>query len=124
MTAVEDIGPKVAESILFFFAQKESRELLDDLKQAGLRFSALRKTGGSKTLQGQVFVITGTLSGLTRDEAREKIEALGGETASSVSRRTTILVAGESPGSKLDKARELGVRIVDEREFLELLGPS
>ena len=121
LTGVPDIGPKVAESVLFFFAQRESRDLLDGLKEAGLSLDAKGKRSGPSPLQGMVFVITGTLAGLTRDEAREKIEALGGETASSVSKRTSILVAGESPGSKLEKAGELGIRIMDEREFLELL---
>ena len=83
---------------------------------------AAAEAAGPKPLAGQVFVITGTLSGLSRDEARELLEARGAEVGSSVTRKTTGLIVGESPGSKLDKARELGVRIIGEEEFLELVG--
>jgi DNA ligase (NAD+) len=78
--------------------------------------------GGPKPLAGQVFVITGTLPGLSRDEARELLEERGAEVGSSVTRKTTGLIVGESPGSKLDRARELGVRTIDVKEFLELAG--
>ena len=118
----EDVGPKVAESILFFFAQPENRELIDRLRKAGVSDRAVAAAGGPKPLAGQIFVITGTLAGLSRDEARGLLEALGAEVGSSVTRKTTGLVVGESPGSKLDKARELGVRIIGEKEFLELVG--
>ena len=122
LVQVEDVGPKVAESVLFFFAQPENRELIRRLRQAGLNTTALRDAGGAKPLAGQVFVITGTLSGLTRDKARDLLEKLGAEVGSSVTRKTSALVVGESPGSKLDKARELGVRILGRSEFLELVG--
>jgi DNA ligase (NAD+) len=119
-----DVGPKVAESIRFFFAQPESRELVGRLRKAGLTTEAIEGGEGPKPLAGQVFVITGTLSGLSRDEARELLEKLGAEVGSSVTRKTTGLIAGESPGSKLDKARELGVRVLGEGEFLELVGKT
>jgi DNA ligase (NAD+) len=122
LIGVEDVGPKVAESIRFFFAQPENKELIRRLKAAGLNLTVREERGGRKPLQGQVFVITGTLSGYTRDEAREKLEALGAEVGSSVTRKTTCVIAGESPGSKLDKARELGVKVVGEAEFLRLVG--
>lgn len=122
LVQVEDVGPRVAESVIFFFAQPENRELVRRLRQAGVNTMALRDAGGAKPLAGQVFVITGTLSGLTRDEARELLEKLGAEVGSSVTRKTTALVTGETPGSKLDKARELGVRILGEGEFRELVG--
>jgi DNA ligase (NAD+) len=122
LVKVEDVGPKVAESILFFFAQPEARELVRRLRQAGVNTAARADEGGEKPLAGQVFVITGTLSGLTRDEARELLEDLGAEVGSSVTRKTTALIVGESPGSKLDKARELGVRTLGEAEFRELVG--
>jgi DNA ligase (NAD+) len=122
LVEAEDVGPKVAESVLFFFAQPENRELLRRLKEAGVKDRIIEETAGPKPLAGQVFVITGTLSGLSRDEARELLEARGAEVGSSVTRKTTGLIAGESPGSKLDKARELGVRVIAEREFLELVG--
>ena len=122
LVKVEDVGPKVAESVLFFFAQPEARDLVGRLRQAGVNTAARADEGGEKPLAGQVFVITGTLSGLARDEARELLEKLGAEVGSSVTRKTTALVVGESPGSKLDKARELGVRTLGEAEFLELVG--
>jgi DNA ligase (NAD+) len=122
LVQVEDVGPKVAESILFFFAQPVNRELVRRLKEAGVSVKSADEAGGPKPLAGQIFVVTGTLSAMGRDEARELLEARGAEVGSSVTRKTTALVVGESPGLKLDKARELGVRIVEEREFLELVG--
>jgi DNA ligase (NAD+) len=118
----EDVGPKVAESILFFFAQPENKELIARLRKAGVVDRAAAAAAGPKPLAGQVFVITGTLAGLSRDEARELLEALGAEVGSSVTRKTTGLVVGESPGSKLEKAQELGVRIIGEKEFREMVG--
>jgi DNA ligase (NAD+) len=118
----EDVGPKVAESILFFFAQPENRELIARLRKAGVVDRAAAAAAGPKPLAGQVFVITGTLAGVSRDEARELLEALGAEVGSSVTRKTTGLVVGESPGSKLEKAQELGVRIIGEKEFREMVG--
>ena len=122
LTQIADVGPKVAESIRFFFAQPEDKELVRRLRAAGLNMSARDKRGAPRPLAGQVFVITGTLSSQTRDAARERLEALGAEVGSSVTRRTSCLIAGESPGSKLDKARELGVRVIGEKEFLKLVG--
>jgi len=119
---VEDVGPKVAESIRFFFAQPENRELIRRLKNAGLNMSARERGAVRRPLEGQTFVITGTLSGFTREEAQECLEGLGAKVASSVSKNTTSLIAGESPGSKLDKARELGVKIIGEEDFRKLIG--
>jgi DNA ligase (NAD+) len=122
LVAAEDVGPKVAESILFFFAQPETRELVRRLRASGVSDRIAADAGGPKPLAGQVFVITGTLAAMTRDEAREILEGLGAEVGSSVTRKTTGLIVGDSPGSKLDRARELGVRIIQERDFLELVG--
>ncbi len=122
LVTVEDVGPRVAESVVFFFAQVENRKLIARLKRAGLDPASGGKAAAGGPLAGQVFVITGTLRSFSRDEARRRIEVLGGETADSVSGRTTGLVAGESPGSKLDKARALGIRVIREEEFLKLLG--
>jgi DNA ligase (NAD+) len=122
LTQVEDVGPKVAESIRFFFAQPENRELIRKLGEAGLNMAAREESGGRKPLDGQFFVITGALSAFTREEAQERLEGLGARVGSSVTKRTTCLVAGESPGSKLDKARELGIKVIREREFLKLVG--
>jgi DNA ligase (NAD+) len=122
LTQVEDVGPKVAESIRFFFAQPENRELIRKLGEAGLNMAAREESGGRKPLDGQFFVITGALSAFTREEAQERLEGLGARVGSSVTKKTTCLVAGESPGSKLDKARELGIKVIREREFLKLVG--
>ena len=122
LVGAEDVGPKVAESILFFFAQKENRELIRRLREAGVEDKASEGPDGPRPLAGEVFVITGTLAAMSRDEARALLEGLGAEVGSSVTRKTTGLVVGGSPGSKLDRARELGVRIIEEREFLELVG--
>ncbi len=119
---VEDVGPKVAESIRFFFAQPENRELIRRLKDAGLNMRAREQGAARRPLEGQTFVITGTLSGFTREEAQERLENLGAKVAASVSKNTTSLIAGESPGSKLDKARELGVKIIGEEDFRKLIG--
>jgi DNA ligase (NAD+) len=122
LVQAEDVGPKVAESILFFFARPENRELVRRLREAGVEDRAARTAGGPRPLAGEVYVITGTLTAMTRDEARELLEGLGAEVGSSVTRKTTGLVVGEAPGSKLDRARELGVRVIEEREFLKLVG--
>jgi len=121
LTEIEDVGPKVAESIVFFFAQDGSRRLLARLKEAGLNFSARREKKGPGPLEGQIFVITGTLESCSRDKAKEWIERLGGATAEALSRKTTYLVVGSSPGSKLDKAKKLGIRTIGEEDFLKLL---
>jgi DNA ligase (NAD+) len=122
LVQAEDVGPKVAESILFFFAQPENRGFIRRLREAGVEDRAARASAGPKPLAGEVFVITGTLAAMSRDEARELLEGLGAEVGSAVTRKTTGLIVGDSPGSKLDRARELGVRIIEEREFLKLAG--
>ncbi|HPW17375.1 MAG TPA: NAD-dependent DNA ligase LigA [Candidatus Aminicenantes bacterium] len=122
LVEAEDVGPKVAESVLFFFAQPESRELVRRLRRAGVEDRAAKASAGPKPLAGEVFVITGTLRSMGRDEARGLLEGLGAEVGSSVTRKTTGLIVGEAPGSKLDRARELGVRALNEGEFLRLVG--
>ncbi|MGB9836299.1 MAG: NAD-dependent DNA ligase LigA [Candidatus Saccharicenans sp.] len=124
LMTVEDVGPKVARSIVFFFKQPENQELIRRLKAAGLNFKEQEEKAGAKPLSGLTFVLTGTLSSMTREQAKEKIEKLGGSVASSVSKKTSYLVVGEEPGSKLQKARELGVKTLSEKEFLKLLGES
>ncbi len=123
LVQVEDVGPKVAESVVFFFRQPENVELMNKLKKAGLRFSYTKKEKpGELPLTGQTFVLTGKLSELTREKAAETIENLGGSVTLSVSRKTTYVVVGESPGSKLEKARRLGIPTLGEKEFLKLVG--
>ncbi len=118
----QEVGPKVAESIRTFFDESHNKELLDRLRAAGLQFkhTAPKREGGPLT--GLTFVITGTLPGLTREDAKAKIEAAGGKTAAAVSRKTNYLLAGEDAGSKLKKAQELGVPVIDEEQLFSMLG--
>ncbi len=118
----EEVGPKVAESVYQFFREPRNRALVERLRAAGLRFEyeVKRKKGGP--LEGLTLVLTGTLPHLSREEATRLIEAAGGKVSGSVSRKTGYVVAGEEAGSKLDKARGLGVPVIDERRLLEMLG--
>jgi DNA ligase (NAD+) len=117
---VHEVGPRVAQAIAEFFAEEKNRELVQRLRQAGLTFTAERKQRSSE-LEGLTFVLTGTMPGLTRDEAKTRIEAAGGRVSGSVSRKTHYVVAGDEAGSKLDKAREFKVPIIDEAKLLEML---
>jgi DNA ligase (NAD+) len=122
LVQVEDVGPTVAESIVFFFRQPENIDFFKKLKQAGLNFRSREERRREKPLEGKTFVLTGTLAKFSRDEAADIIESHGGKVASSVSSKTDYLVVGETPGSKLDKARELGITILNEEQFLKLIG--
>jgi len=117
----EEVGPKVAHSIRQFFNEKHNQELVERLRAQGLRFTHEVKKREGGPLQGLTFVLTGTLPTLSREEAKERIEAAGGKVSGSVSKKTKYLVAGEEAGSKLDKARELGVEIVDEARLLAMI---
>lgn len=122
LTQVEDVGPKVAESIVFFFLQPENRAILERLKKAGLNFRiSVTETPRRGRLSGQIFVLTGKLEALSRGEAKQRIENLGGTVVDSVSGRTSMVVVGESPGSKLKRAQALGITTMEEAEFLNLL---
>lgn len=121
LIAVPDVGPIVAGHIRSFFEQVHNRETLDALREAGVRWQEEEITAGAKPLQGQTWVLTGTLTELTRDEAREKLETLGAKVAGSVSKKTTCVVAGEAAGSKLAKAEQLGVQVMDEQALLDML---
>jgi DNA ligase (NAD+) len=118
---VQEVGPRVAAAVHEFFAEQSNRELIERLRVAGLTFNAERRKRTAK-LEGLTFVLTGTLPVLTRDEAKDRIEAAGGRVAGSVSKKTSYVVAGEEAGSKLDKARDLKVPIIGEAELLEMLG--
>src|SRR6266581_3186030 len=113
---VEEVGPRIAKSIVEFFAEPKNRELVDELRAAGLTFRGKKKERGTK-LTGKTFVLTGTLANYSRDEAKKMIEDAGGKVTGSVSKKTDYVVAGADAGSKLDKARELGVMVVDEKEM-------
>jgi DNA ligase (NAD+) len=119
---VREVGPVVAESIRAFFSNEKNLQVLEKLKRAGVKFPDLKEKKGPRPLAGQTFVLTGGLSSLTRDQARALIEGLGGRVASAVSKNTDVVVAGENPGSKLEKARALGIRTIDEDEFRKLIG--
>jgi DNA ligase (NAD+) len=120
---IPDVGPIVAESILDFFAEAHNREVIDRLIQAGVRWEESEGQADAPpgALTGKTFVLTGTLPSLSRDEAKAKIEAAGGKVSGSVSKKTDYVIAGEAAGSKLDKAQELGVLVLDEAGFLALL---
>jgi len=120
LTAINDIGPKVAVTIHDFFVNDRNRALVDQLKAFGLTMLAEKKVRTS-TLEGLTFVLTGTLPTLTREAAKEMIESAGGKVSGSVSKKTNYIVAGEEAGSKLDKARSLGLPILDEPGLLALL---
>ncbi len=113
---VNEVGPRIAESIVEFFADEHNRKLVSDLRKAGLTFTGQKKEKGTK-LAGKTFVLTGTLARLTRDEAKKMIEDAGGRVSGSVSKKTDYVVAGSDAGSKLDKARELGVSVIGEEEL-------
>lgn len=117
----EEVGPKVAQSIVRFFAEPHNRELIERLRVAGLTFTSEIRVAKEGALAGKTFVLTGTLPTMSREEAKEKIEAAGGKVSGSVSRKTTYVVAGEEAGSKLDKARELNLAVLDEPGLLSLL---
>ena len=123
---VNDVGPIVAQSIHTFFAQPHNREVVEQLRACGITWAEDDGTADTtpKPLLGQTFVLTGTLPTLSRDAAKDMIEAAGGKVSGSVSKKTHFVVAGEEAGSKLDKARELGVTVLDEGGLLAMLNPG
>ena len=117
---VNEVGPRIAESIAEFFSNPANKKLVDRLGRAGLAFKGQKKERGTK-LAGKTFVLTGTLAKYTRDEAKKMIEDAGGKVSGSVSKKTDYVVAGSDAGSKLDKAKELGVAVINEKEMETLL---
>jgi len=118
---VNEVGPRIAKSIVEFFQEPKNRALVKQLQDLGLRLTGTRKQRGTK-LAGKTFVLTVMLPHLTRDEAKKMIEDAGGRVSGSVSKKTDFVVAGDDAGSKLDKAKELGVRVIGEKEMQGLLG--
>ena len=121
LAKIEGIGDKIAESVYEYFQNEENITMINEFKNCGFVFenSIINKTD---ELAGKTFVLTGTLSGMTRDEASDKIKMRGGKTSSSVSKNTSYVIAGANPGSKIDKAEKLGVIILSEEDFLKLIG--
>lgn len=118
---VPDVGPVVADHVRNFFDQPHNQEIIERLHEAGVRWQSEKTDRKAMPLKGETWVLTGTLSDFTRDEAKEKLEGLGAKVAGSVSKKTSCVVAGEAAGSKLEKARSLGVKTLDEDAFKELL---
>jgi len=121
LQAVPDIGPVVAQQIAAFFHERHNREVIDKLQAAGVRWPQVESRALSSPLSGKTFVLTGTLAAMTRDEAKRRLQALGAKITGSVSAKTDFVVAGEEPGSKLDKARTLNITVLDERQFADML---
>ncbi len=121
ITEIESIGPKIAESVVEFFNQQHNRQMIETLREHGLSFEMEQQEQASQKLEGKTFVLTGSLPSLTRKEATKLIEKHGGKTTSSVSGNTDYLLAGDSPGSKYDKAQERSIPIIDEQAFLDLI---
>jgi DNA ligase (NAD+) len=121
LTEIPSIGPKIAESIVDFFRQEPNRAIIEKLKRAGVKLKEEAEAREELPLSGQEFVLTGKMETFPRSTAEARIKELGGAAGSSVTRKTTFLVVGADPGSKLDKARELGTKIITEDEFLILL---
>jgi len=122
LLSIPSIGPKIAESIVAFFRQKENRRILEKLRKAGVKLKEAPAKPKELPLAGQEFVITGRLEAFPRSEAEARIKELGGAVGSSMTKKTTYLVVGADPGSKLDKARSLGTKLLTEEEFLRLIG--
>ncbi len=118
---VNEVGPRVAAAVREFFDEARNVELVERLREAGLTFTAEKRKKSSQ-LEGLTFVLTGTLAGMTREDAKAKIEAAGGKVTGSVSKKTDYVVAGAEAGSKLDKAKSLGVKVLDEAGLVDLLG--
>ena len=121
LSYIEDIGPVMANSIREFFLQDQTIDLIKRLKEAGVNTKSLEEEIEDKKLEGKTFVLTGTLEKYTRTEASDIIEKLGGKTSGSVSKKTDYVLAGEDAGSKLSKAQSLGITILSEQDFENLI---
>ena len=120
LTAVPDVGAVTAQNIADWFAQPQAQEMIERFRAAGVNFESKRVISDTR-FAGKIFVLTGALSKFTREEATEKIELFGGKASGSVSKKTSFVVVGENAGSKERKARELGIPILTEDEFLEMI---
>ncbi|HDH31706.1 MAG TPA: NAD-dependent DNA ligase LigA [Candidatus Wolfebacteria bacterium] len=120
---IPDVGPRIAESIYNWLRSKHNIELLEKLEKAGVQIKSIKYQASSIKLKGKTFVLTGSLESMSREQAKEKIRGFGGDMSESVSKKTDYVVAGSDPGSKYDKAKRLGVKIINEQEFLNLIKP-
>lgn len=121
LTSIYEVGPVMAESVVNFFRQEGTRKLIEKLKKAKVNMKTEKKKKGSQPLAGKTFVFTGELKSFARSEAEAKVKELGGNPTSSISKKTDFVVVGENPGSKLDKAKNLGIAVIDETEFIRML---
>jgi DNA ligase (NAD+) len=120
LLSIREVGPQVARSIRVFFDNPQNRRVVEKILAAGVTLQEDKITG-PEPLKGKSFVLTGKLENFTREEAKEKIESLGGKVSGQVSSRIDYLIVGEDPGSKLDKAREMQVLILSEQEFIKMM---
>jgi DNA ligase (NAD+) len=118
---IPSIGPRIAESIVAFFRQEQNRKVIEKLRKAGVRLEAEVTKKRDLPLSGMEFVVTGRLESFSRPEAESRIRELGGKAGSDITRKTSYLVVGADPGSKLARAQSLGTKIIDEAEFKKLL---
>ena len=121
LNSIDEVGEIIAESIYSFFRQEQTIDLIEKLKQANVNMNYLKEDLGDERFYRKIFVLTGSLEKYTRDEASEIIENFGGKTSGSVSKKTDFVLAGEDAGSKLRKANELGVRVITEQEFEDMI---
>jgi DNA ligase (NAD+) len=118
---VQDVGPVVAKSIRRFFQEEHNREVIERLRSQGVNWPPPAQRRVDSPFAGKIVVLTGTLSSMSRDEAKARLIALGAKVAGSVSKKTDLLIVGENPGSKAEQAEKLGIAVVEERALLELL---
>ncbi len=121
---VEGVGGVVADSVIEYLKEKHNRDLIDAYLENGVHVEPVKAQKTSAAFEGKTFVLTGTLSTMGRDEAKEKIRSLGGKSSGSVSKKTDFVIAGEEAGSKLDEAKKLGVKVLSEREFMDMIGKN
>ncbi len=121
LVKINEIGPEVANSIINFFSLEKNRKIIEELKREQVFAEEKKEEKGYTPLKDKVFVLTGTLKGMTRQEAKELIEKLGGRVSSSVSKKTDYILVGENPGSKLEKGKKLGIKTINENEFMEMI---
>ena len=121
LNAINDVGGITANQIYEFFQEEQTKDLIQRLKDAGVNMNYLQQASSDNRFEGKTFVLTGSLNEFTRKEASDIIENLGGKTSGSVSKKTSYVLAGEEAGSKLTKAQELGIEVITEEQFKEMI---